>query len=354
MTPNAPKRLQYAIYILILSLMLLVGWLIYEKKSATELAEIKEATNNTDWLASIKKETVNRTVQAKHLIQSHFPKHDVIVLNAKPAPGGALVLTTSIDGKERNFVLLADNKNFIEGALNSPYLDSDMVMGKQTELTRKQAKQNSVEATKYNQLKSNYMLKNSQKSISQNTSHMTEADVKSAFVMPEVSTNTTQATKRDLLEKTKKLQSVVFGKEDAPSIYVYFDFECPSCLLAHKTLKRLTDEGLLKVHYVPVGLQSKESIVRTAYSLIPDENEKRRVIFDHMKKTISLEKLLPTKANETELKKGLMLALENKAAFLELPNPATPTFIYEHNGISYISIVQSSADIKNIVRLLNN
>ena len=354
MKPNSSVRLRYLTYILILTLTLLAGWLIYEKETNAELVDLQAATSNDDWLASIKKETINRTVQAKRLIQSHFPKYDVIILSAKPAPGGALILTTSINGEERSFVVLADNKNFIEGALNSPYFNNDMVTKNHTVLTQKQAQQNSTEAAEYSEMKAKLLSQSPQPVKKVVTSHMSESEVKRAFVMPEVTTGTTQATKRDLLEKTKELEAVTFGKEGAPSIYVYFDFECPSCLLAHKSLKRLTDEGLLKVHYVPVGLQSKESIVRTAYTLIPTENKKRQVVFDHMRKPVSLKKLLTTKANESELKEGLKSALENKAAFLELPNPATPTFVYEHNGISYISIVQSTADIKNIVRLLNN
>lgn len=309
-----------------------------------------------DWLDSIKKETINRTVQAKQLIQPHFPEHDIIIINAHPAPGGALIVNATIDGKERSFVVLADNKNFIEGVLNSPYLDNSSVRPSHTKLTRQQAALNSSETAKFRALKNDFASQNSIETIQENKpqTHMKKTQIQEAFVMPEVSTSTQQATKRDLLEKTKLLSSVVFGNKDAPNVYVYFDFNCSACLQAHKTLDRLTKEGLIKVSYIPVGIIDNESIVKTAYTLIPTENTKRQVVFNHMKQQKSIELLLPNKANESELKSGLVRTLENKNVFVELPNPATPTFLYEHNGVSYISIVKSTGDIKKIVRLLNN
>jgi hypothetical protein len=344
---------------LLVAFMLLtaVPWFICIKESSDDLPNISIVANDVDWLESIKKETVNRTVQAKLLIQPHFPKHDLIILNSRPAPGGSLIVTTSINSKERTFIVLADNKNFVEGVLNSPYLNSNTVTPQHTQLTQERANSNSAKTAKFEALKADFK-KDGQKSTNMKntaqTTHMNKSQVQEAFVMPEVSTSTPQATKRDILEEAKLLDAVTFGNKNAPSVYVFFDLQCPACLLAHKTLEKLTLEGLLKVHYIPVGIQNKESIVRTAYSLIPTDNSKRQVVFNHMKKQIPIEQLLTSKANESELKIGLIGALKNKKVFVKLPNPATPTFLYEHNGISYISIVTSTGDIKNIVRLLNN
>lgn len=343
--------------LVIFILLSVVACFFYMKQNSDDLSNVSMVANEVDWLDTIKKETVNRTVQAKLLIQPHFPKHDLIILNSRPAPGGALIVTTSINSKERTFVVLADNRNFVEGVLNSPYLDSNTVTPLHTQLTQEQANSNSAKAAQFETLKADFK-NDERKSINmkntEQTTHMNKSQVQEAFVMPEVSTSTAQATKRDLLEETKLLEAVTFGKKNAPSVYVFFDFQCSACLMAHKTLDRFTQDGLLKVHYIPVGIQNKESIVRTAYSLIPTENSKRQVVFNHMRKQMPIEKLLTSKANPSELNIGLLGALKNKEVFVKLPKPATPTFLYEHNGISYISIVTSTGDIKNIVRLLNN
>jgi hypothetical protein len=326
-------------------------------QNGEELAVAKSVTNSNDWLEAIRMETVNRTVQAKQLIQPHFPEHDVNILSSHPAPGGALVVTASIDNNERTFVVLADNKNFVEGVLNSPYLNSQTVSSKHTKLTQMQAKVNSETSTSFEALKADFKAEPAMhsKTLSQpKTNHLNAQQINEAFVMPEVSTSVPQATKRDLLEETMLLDSIVFGQENAPSIYVYFDFNCPACLQSHKPLEKLIKEGLIKVHYIPVGVQNKESIVKTAYSLIPEENSKRQIVFNHMMQQKPIEELLPNKANEIELKVGLIRTFENKKTFTKLPNPATPTFLYRHNDISYISVVNSTADIKKIVRLLNN
>ena len=342
----------------IFMLILLLFKLIETIASPTNLESLAQTTQSDDWLSSIKKETLSRTVQAKLLIQPHFPKHDLIILESHPAPGGALVVTTTIAGKERTFIVLADNKNFIEGVLNSPYLDAAQTNSKHTLLTQQQGKLNSRKDNEYKKLKSDFKidpLKEYKVTNSKiKTTHPTEAQVRESFVMPERSTNISQATKRDLLEQAKIVRSVVFGKDTAPSIYVFFDFQCSACLQAHKTLQNLTLNGVVKVHYIPVGGEDAESVVKSAYTLISSDNEKRKVVFNHMRKQIPLKKLITTKAPEAEFKQGLDEAMKNKKLYVSLPNPATPTLLYEHAGISYISTVRSASDIKKIARLMNN
>jgi hypothetical protein len=348
---------QFVIPSIIILLLCVIAWLTYTKQEAIDLIKGHSVTEGVDWLDSIRKETINRTVQAKLLIQPHFPDQDVLIVKSHPAPGGALIINANIGKQSRSFVVLADNKTFIEGALNSPYLDSHAVTITHTELTKKQAAQNTKDINKFKTEKEAFIANNkySQETPTPTKSqHLNEKQIQQAFVMPEVSTSTPQATKRDLLEKAKNLESIIFGNENSPNIYVYFDFNCPACLKTHKVLKKLINEGLIRVHYIPVGSINQESIVKTAYALISDENSKRQIVFNHMKQQKTINELLPQKAKEADLRIGLERTRANKQEFIELPNPATPTFLYEHNGISYISIVKSSADIKKIVRLLNN
>lgn len=351
------KFTRFLMPIAIAILIAIISWLLNNKQNTNELADLNNLADESGWLNSIKKETLSRTVQAKLLIQSHFPRHDLIILSSRPAPGGVLIMTTSIDSKERTFIVLPDNKNFVEGVLNSPYLDTSAITQAHTKLTKEQAAKNREQLNEFNNKKAEFKSAAPQPSkvnVTKKTEHLSKDKIKEAFVMPERTTSTPQATKRDLLEQTKLLEAVVFGKEAAPSVYVFFDFQCSACLLAHKTLKKLSLNGSLKVHYIPVGAQGNESVIKSAYTLIPSDNDKRKVIFNHMRKQIPLKQLIPTNAPESQLKTGLIAALKNKKTFISLPTPATPTLLYEHNGISYISTVSSVADIKKVAQLLNN
>jgi hypothetical protein len=336
-------------------LVLAIAWLLYERSNGFKI--VNDNIETIDWLESIKKETVNRTVQAKLLIQPHFPKHDLIILSSTPRPSGALEIIASIAKTERTFIVLADNKSFVEGVLNSPYLDSSTITSEHTMLTRERANTNSQNKAEYENLKTQFKKTSHQSGLlklDDKSSHLSERQITEAFVMPEVTTNVTQATKRDLVEQTKQLEGVVFGNKNAPSVYVYFDFQCSACLVSHKILDRLTTQGLIKVHYIPVGIQGNEGTIKSAYTLISPDNEKRKIVFNHMKKQLPIEKLLTSKATEKQLKQGLVEVLKNKKVFISLPKPSTPTFLYEHDGIAYVSIVTTGADIKNIVSLLKN
>lgn len=351
------KYTQLLMPITILILVATISWLLFNKQNPISTTNFTEITDESSWLDSIKKETMSRTVQAKLMIQTHFPRHDLIVLNSRPAPGGVLIMTTSINSKERTFIILPDNKNFIEGVLNSPYLDASEITPSHTILTKDQAAKNTQRLNKYKDLKEKFKnddsLPNEVKETVK-TNHLTKTKIKNAFVMPERTTGIPQATKRDILEQTKLLDAVVFGNKAAPSVYVFFDFQCPACLIAHKTLNNLSLNGLLQIHYIPVATQGNESVIKSAYTLISPDNEKRKIVFNHMRKQIPLKQLITTVAPESQLKIGLAATLKNKKSFLSLPSPATPTLIYEHNGISYISTVSSIADIKKLAQLLNN
>jgi hypothetical protein len=338
-------------------LVAIVSWLLFNKQNADEANNLNMLSDESGWLDSIKKETMSRTVQAKLLIQNHFPKHDLIVLSSRPAPGGVLILTTSINSKKRTFIVLPDNRNFIEGVLNSPYLYTSEITPSHTSLTQEQATKNTQQINKYEDLKDEFKSVASlpsKSNLTVKTKHLSNTKIKEAFIMPERTTGIPQATKRDLLEQTKLLDAVVFGNETAPSVYVFFDFQCPACLVAHKTLNKLFLNGSIKIHYIPVAALGNESVIKSAYTLISPDNDKRKIVFNHLRKQIPLKKLITTIAPESQLKIGLAATLKNKKTFMSLPSPATPTLLYEHNGISYISTVSSIADIKKVVQLLNN
>lgn len=328
-----------------------VGWLGTNSHSSTTKASLSEIKQNHLFESTLKSASEQATKDAIKLINSLSPEAELTSFGLGPA--GTWVIQAKINKENRQFFMLSDKEHLIEGNIYSLYITEE----KTTNL-KDTDKENNERKLQSEQLKAEFLAKVAQKN-NQDTELKTtqESNVqhipKTAFKLPELNSVLSQDDKSTLLNKTKELEYIEVGEPNAPLVYVYFDFNCGGCRLTKLELAKYTSTGQLRVRYIPVGVITKESAIKAAYSLIPEKNEDRKILLDYFVQDGTAEELIRKKAPKDEVMKALDYVRKSNETFFFTPKKLTPTFIFELNNEVVIANLTSEKSIKSLVDRMN-
>lgn len=320
--------------------------------------EYRDPELSTTWEDAIKLELNTKLKQANILLARYFNANEIIVTSYKDGPAGTLIFTAKIDGNIKQFYMLTDNEHLIEGTIFSPYLTSNNLVSKHNKESSRIAAYNQNAIEQKSALKSEFMAKVENNNSDDSNAHVTNAnnnstDFPSAFKLPELNSVISSEDKEKFFEITQNLQNISLGDENAPVIYVYFDFDCPACRLTKTVLKKYTDTGQLLVKYIPVGLISPDSPIKAAYTLIPEKNNDRVLLMDYFVKKGTAEELITKKAPKSDVLRGIGYVRDANKAFMFTPKKLTPTFIFKLNNEVVIANLTSEKSIQDLVDRLN-
>jgi len=288
------------------------------------------------------------------LLKTNFTG-DVLIRSYEDGPSATFITSAEIDGHLRQFILLADRETFIEGVIYSKYLTSKQITEKHSPKSVKIAEINQSYIEIKDNLKASFVNKEVTTSVSTN-SLKTEVPIvikQAPLQLPEVNSIRTEKSKDSIYENTRQLEFIEYGDKNAPLVYVYFDYNCGGCRVVKKHIAKFINTGELKVRYIPVATRNEDSYIKAAYSLIPDENEKRQVLFEYFAKKGTADVLIKNKAPRSEFSKGIRHVKKSNEAFWKLPNKLTPTFVFKHAGNVYTASTTSTKKINDLVKLVN-
>lgn len=287
---------------------------------------------------------------AIRLLSSYFNSKATLIKVAA-GPGGTWIIHAKINNKTRKLYMLADKEHLIEGVLYSPYARTE-IKEEQLEITT----QPDERASQVEKLKAEF-IKSVENKTAVNTGGIKAPTVPQKpthpFKLPELNSVLSQDDKSTLFDRTKELEYIEVGEPAAPLVYVYFDFNCGGCRLTKKELAKYTDTGKLRVRYVPVGVITQESAIKAAYSLIPKNNDDRKILLDYFTQKGSAEELIKNKAPKNEVVRALSYIRDANETFFFTPKKLTPTFIFELNNEVVIANLTSEQSIRDLVERLN-
>ncbi|MBL0710760.1 MAG: thioredoxin domain-containing protein [Colwellia sp.] len=272
------------------------------------------------------------------LFKNRFP--DVTIKNISNGPADTWIIKTEFKGGSRSFYLLSDSSHFIEGDVYSVFGSQ----GLQPEEVKTNTKAQGLEQqflAKVKAKRSELNNKNNNSNVQKSPSH--------PFKLPELNSVLTSEDKDKFYERTKELEYIEIGDKSAPLIHVFFDFNCSGCRQAKKVLKKFADNGDLLIRYIPVGVITKESAIKAAYSLIPASNDDRNILLNHFVQPGSADELIKSKAPKTEVLRALKEVNEANKVFMFTPKKLTPTFTFELDGEVVIANLTSEKSIQNLV-----
>lgn len=274
-------------------------------------------------------------------------------ISVDTGPSQTWVFHVQIDGKDRTFFLLPDGQNLIEGNLLT---SSKNIPPPEIHLQH----QATATALDSRELKNEFLAKVG-KSVDKSENDVTDKPVKQPtnteqhlpFKLPERNTILTSKDKALFFDRTEELEFIEVGNNDAPMVYVYFDFNCPGCRIAKKALNEFTESNQLRVRYIPVGVIQQESAIKAAYSIIPKSNNDRTILLDYFSQNKSADELIQKKAPKDRVLKALASISESNKTFMFTPKKLTPVFTFKLNGEVVIANLTSKNSIKDMVERLN-
>lgn len=274
-------------------------------------------------------------------------------ISVDTGPSQTWVFHVQIDGKDRTFFLLPDGQNLIEG---------NLLTSSKNILPPEIHPQHQATATALDsrELKNEFLAKVG-KSMDKSENDVTNEPVKQPknteqqlpFKLPERNTILTSKDKALFFDRTEELEFIEVGNNDAPMVYVYFDFNCPGCRIAKKALNEFTESNQLRVRYIPVGVIQQESAIKAAYSIIPKSNNDRTILLDYFSQNKSADELIQKKAPKDRVLKALASISESNKTFMFTPKKLTPVFTFKLNGEVVIANLTSKNSIKDMVERLN-
>lgn len=328
------------------------GLKILASNPSTQAVELLENKDYTSTLTAVNREA---TKDAIRLLGKYF-NSEATLTSFGLGPSGSWVVHASIDSRARKFFMLSDREHLIEGELYSPYMTSTNAPSEAQNNALNIARANDQRKAHTNQLQSEFISKVAEKNDNNGIATpepTVQQNQKPTFKLPELNSVLSQDDKLNLLDKTRELQYIEVGEPSAPVIYVYFDFNCGGCRLTKAELAKYTSTGQLRVRYIPVGVITKESAIKAAYSLIPDQNTDRQILLDYFVQDGSAEELIRKKAPKDEVMKALAHVRKSNETFFFTPKKLTPTFIFELDNEVVIANLTSEKSIKNLVNRLN-
>ncbi|MAD73454.1 MAG: hypothetical protein CML20_01390 [Rheinheimera sp.] len=272
------------------------------------------------------------------IFKNRFP--DVTIKNISNGPADTWIIKTEFKGGSKSFYLLSDSSHFIEGDVYSVFGSQD--------LQPEEVKTN----TKAQDLEQQFLAKVKAKRSELNNENNNSNVLKSPshpFKLPELNSVLTSEDKGKFYERTKELEYIEIGDKSAPLIHVFFDFNCSGCRQAKKVLKKFADNGDLRIRYIPVGVITKESAIKAAYSLIPASNDDRNILLNHFVQPGTADELIKSKAPKTEVLRALKEVNKANKVFMFTPKKLTPTFTFELDGEVVIANLTSEKSIQNLV-----
>lgn len=292
--------------------------------------------------------------KAQALLPLYF-SHEAVITRFESGPAGTLIFDATIGEEAKSFVLLADKETLVEGIIYNPFMTSENITDSHGDGAKLLAQQNQEQVQQAQLLKEQFKRKvqHSKPDLPISTENESRQTALKPFTLPEVNSVLSSDDKEKFYESTSKLENIELGKPDAPLIYVFFDFNCPGCLHAKKVLKKHIDAGQLRVKYIPVGLIGKDSPIKAAYSLIPNENTDREVLFEYFNTPKDAQQLIKKEAPEEEVVRALSFVRDNNETFLKTPKKLTPAFIFKLNGEVVIANLTSEQSIQALVTRLN-
>lgn len=342
------KMLQKLSTLLLCLILIAVGAPYIKQTSGNDVRLNVESHQGVGWKKIIELEQQEMLNRAHHLLNLYF-EGDVIIKESEAGPGNTLIVKAKVAEVERHFILLGDKDHLIEGTIYSPYMTSQLVTESHSKKGQEIAIQNDLIARSVEENKSRFF--KAQKSNSSMPA-ANSGSSKEQFKIPERNSIFGQDKKLQLFKHTEDLEYIEFGNNSAPLIYVFFDFNCAGCRVTEKVLKKYTANGSLRVRYIPVGVISEESPLKAAYSIIPKENEKRKLVFELFGQSKKFADLVSKTATEQESKKAFESIITANRLFMTLPKPVTPTFVYRHKNAVSIGTVTSEAGIRRIINQL--
>lgn len=323
MTFTGPKRK------IVIAIVLFIFALIIS------LALVLKSTTHSDG-----KTLDDRRVEA--LFKARFP--NIIIENISKGPAGTWVIETEFKDEKKSFYLLPDLSHVIEGNVFSLFSSQDL----QPTVTKKKSNADELEQQFLAKVKAKRAELNGDK-----TDHHEQSSSTHPFKLPELNSVLTSEDKGKFYERAKELEYIEIGNESAPLIHVFFDFNCSGCRQAKKVLQKFADKGELRIRYIPVGVITKESAIKAAYSLIPANNDDRNILLNHFVQPGTADDLIKSKAPKTEVLRALRDVNEANKVFMFTPKKLTPTFTFKLDGEVVIANLTSEKSIENLVERLS-
>ena len=307
-----------------------------------------------NWEESVLIEKKEMTVKALSLLKRYLDE-EFVVKQFHYTTANLIKIEIVANGIERSFYMLPDGLHIIEGVLYSPFALPTAVTTQQSTKQKDIAQKNKSKFVNRNQLNNEFKrtVLTTEQTKELRPTAITADTAKEKLRLPSNNSIIKQGDKRDIFNRTQQLDYIEAGDNNAPLVYVYFDFNCSGCQKAKKELQKHTDSGKLRVRYIPVGVITEESAVKAALTMIPDDNVNRTALFDYFNDRGEVQTLLDQKVPEKKFKQGQIRMRDANAAFFGLPKTVTPTFLFESEGVVQITNPVSSRSIEKLVTQLN-
>ncbi|MGP4943198.1 hypothetical protein [Pseudoalteromonas nigrifaciens] len=319
----------------IISAALLIGFFV---TSIISISAVHHFLSEESGIKAVGAAVLPVREQVQSIFKNRFP--ELKIENISTGPERTWVVVGKYKNEVKRFYVLPDLSHVIEGTITSLY---DVP-------AEKEASRNTVSMDKESKLQREFITK--VQSLQSEKKQVVDSQPNNnthPFKLPELNSVLTSDDKNKFYNRTNELEYIEVGSKSAPLVHVFFDFNCSGCRHAKKVLKKFTDKGDLRVRYIPVGVITKESSIKAAYTLIPSKNEDRKVLLDYFVKPGTADELIKSKAPKAEVLRALNYVNNANKVFMFTPKKLTPTFAFKLNGEVVIANLTSERGLQNLV-----
>jgi len=321
--------------LLSLVLILLIGYqslLSHELLSRThndfndKLLWVKKISDPSS--ITVNKSEVSKEERFKVLaLINTFYKDQFTVNSLKYGPAGTIKLSIQQGDQEFSAWLLPDNEHFIFGTIASPYKD----LAAQTV------------ASNIPTFESNFQVDINPATHFQAPKTPPQSTIKHA------SDDQAAAHLENLYSSITSTAEVIKLGNSTKQLYMFVDPNCGVCIRDHDKYVKAALDNNIQINFIPVGAIGrgpegpKDSILKTSYMLIPEDNSERLKRLNDLTSRSSYFEL-GLSVNVSGLSSGLKRQTINTELFNRLTKAGTPSMVYLADGKVVTSFLPEDID----------